>query len=450
MRGSEFRYRSKSINGITLGIMKHLKLFLCLAVITVFSSCELYSSQTGGGTEAEGLTGTLVDPQGLPVTGALVQAFSGDTAIKNVLAKTTQFANSAMDSDVTDTAGHFRLHHLKQGDYNLMGSIFRNGSTLNVCHQAIHFRGFTNLGRDTLRIPGAILIRAVSEGLPVKGVQCALLENSLFTISDSSGTCNITGVPQGIFHVQMQDNDFYPDTSTAINVLSGKTTDAGTLTLISNAITLYNSRDNSIGPGGAGYNLGLNNDISMMESTSVALIAFDGIKSALAGKTIKKAEVILHGWTDASPNLNYKLYVYSAPNDWTEGTGNWFYFDGAKQNTYDAEYQMYPQYTPLSNTTNPAVVSGINWNNSATFRAALQLRDSAQGVVPQSGPGYIPLLQNTAEIFVDVTKMLSGAAVSDTLSLALKQAVFKGNLWMYSKDFLSPQTYGPKLVLHYQ
>ncbi len=215
--------------------MKHWRTLLCLlAAVFAFNNCDL---GTGGGTEAEGLSGQLVDPNGMPIADALVMVYGSDSS--GVLAKISSradagFTPSFLDSTLTDANGRYSFPGLKNGRYNLEGIFQNNGDTQTVLIPSILLEGGINLGTDTLRIPGSILIQAQSNGAPLGGVQCYVPGSSLIAISDDAGRCLITGVPPGIFQVRLQYPGLLTDTSENLQVRSGVTTNAGIIILVAN------------------------------------------------------------------------------------------------------------------------------------------------------------------------------------------------------------------------
>jgi len=214
--------------------MKHWKLILGLLAVVSFNGCM--SSSTDSAAES-GLSGTLVDAQGTPVADALVKAYAADTS--DVLAKTAILASEdpstdtiALDSTWTDAKGQYHFSNLKSGDYNLKGTLYQNGDTLLVSHVGVRYNSPVNVGTDTLKAPGLILIQADWNGTPISGVHCTVLGSTLAAVSDDSGRCLIVHVLPGVFQVQLTHNGYFPDTSGNIRVYSNQFTDAGILTMI--------------------------------------------------------------------------------------------------------------------------------------------------------------------------------------------------------------------------
>ena len=202
--------------------MKHWKALFCLTVAAwAFNSCELPSG--GGGTEAEGISGQIVNPQGTPVYGASVHVYSSDS---------TGTTGVVKDSTLTDANGRFNFSKLTDGQYNVESSWKQNGSTQAVLISNVILHGGTNLGIDTLHTAGSIFVVAQSNGSPLAGAQCYVPGSSLISISDDSGNCLITGVPPGIFNIRISYQGLQTLTSADIQVQSGITADAGTFDLV--------------------------------------------------------------------------------------------------------------------------------------------------------------------------------------------------------------------------
>jgi hypothetical protein len=207
-------------------------LFLVTAIFA-FNSCD---STTGGGTEAEGLSGQLVDSHGTPIANASVTVYNTDST--GPLAKAAVYAatnptQNYSDSTTTDNAGRYHFASLKSGRYNLLGTSQKNGDTQTVFIPSILLEAGIDLGADTLRVPGSILIQAQSNsGTLLGGVECYIPGSSLIAISDDMGRCLISGIPPGIFQVRLAFTGLQTDTSANLQVQSGVTTNAGLFTLV--------------------------------------------------------------------------------------------------------------------------------------------------------------------------------------------------------------------------
>jgi len=217
------------------GKMKFWNILFCISAIAAINSCMSSEYSTDTNNAGGGLSGTMVNAQGVPVADALVKAYPASTT-GGVLAKVAVSSDSSIDTAVLDSTwtnakGQYNFPNLKDGNYNLEGTLYQNGDTLVVSHRGVHFNGTTNLGSDTLKAPGLILIEAEWNGTPLPGVHCNIVGGSQAAVSDDSGRCLIANVPPGVFQVQLLNNGYLPDTSGNIWVYSEKFTDAGILTL---------------------------------------------------------------------------------------------------------------------------------------------------------------------------------------------------------------------------
>ncbi len=216
--------------------MKPWKALICFSAILLLIGCNFLSS--GGGTEGEGLSGQTVTPDGKPAANVLMRVFYADTTGDKDLNKNQDQAsgkddsNAAVDSVLTDSKGRFRFSNLKDGLYNVEGTQEKGDGNRVVLISGVHLKGNLDLGVDTLRASGTILIRAQSDGVPLEGTDCYVPGTSYIAISDDSGTCAITGVPPGIFQVRLRHEGLVSRTSGYLQVQSGVITNMGTLVLV--------------------------------------------------------------------------------------------------------------------------------------------------------------------------------------------------------------------------
>src|SRR4051812_414832 len=94
--------------------MKIWKTVLCLSTAAWMLDCV--SITGGGGTEAEGLSGQLVNAQGKPAVGASVKVYDFDNGTG---ALSMSQNTAAKDTALTDAKGRFRFPNLKDGRYNV-------------------------------------------------------------------------------------------------------------------------------------------------------------------------------------------------------------------------------------------------------------------------------------------------------------------------------------------
>jgi hypothetical protein len=193
-------------------------LSLCLAI-----GCILDGRQARRGSEVEnelGVYGEMVDPDGKPVAGAKVRIFppAGGVGIAR--------AASDSDSTLTDTLGRYAFQGLDSGAYALLGD-FRAG-TLVVLRTGILLGEVgtdVNLGVDTLRPPGRIRGRLLLGDKGKGAVLCYIPGSSYLAVSDDSGRCTISGVPQGRYDVAYSAPGFLIPPDTGVAVFSTRTTD---------------------------------------------------------------------------------------------------------------------------------------------------------------------------------------------------------------------------------
>lgn len=147
-------------------------------------------------------------------------------------------ANSPKDSmpasyiRFTDSKGRFVLSSLPEGDYNIY---FKRDSLRAIMRQVTIHGTTITLPNDTLKVPGSIdgIVRLAG------GEDCRtvliLIKGSDSKISvpiDTSGTFALDSLAEGNYRIRfMSTYSSYPVIDTSFNVLSGKSTDAGTITM---------------------------------------------------------------------------------------------------------------------------------------------------------------------------------------------------------------------------
>ena len=215
--------------------MKRWKIILP-AVAILFAGCVFFYSNTDSNTAtgSEGLSGTLVDEQGAPVANAVIKAFAVDATdtLMEVTTSLDSLWDSAQDSTYTNASGRFKFSRLKNGDYNLVGKIHRGDSTRVVSHRGVHHRGSTDVGRDTVKAPGIILISALWKSDPLRGVRCSVIGAAAAAVSDDSGRCLLANVAPGNFQIRMMREGFFPSVTGDVRVRSDKITYAGSVEMV--------------------------------------------------------------------------------------------------------------------------------------------------------------------------------------------------------------------------
>ncbi len=192
--------------------MKHPKhpLFaamLAAAALLATGGCNLGEPiRTSGPTEVEGLTGTLVAPNGSPAAGAWVKVYAAPaTGLAKGAVGTVSTATfgPAVDSIQTNASGSFSLKGLGDGTYNVAAFGQRNDTTLALFLRGVIVVGDTDLGVDTLRVSGDLLVRLSAGGNPLAGALCFVAASPWSAVSDAQGDCKLLGVPPGEFRISV-------------------------------------------------------------------------------------------------------------------------------------------------------------------------------------------------------------------------------------------------------
>jgi len=147
-----------------------------------------------------------------------------------------------------------------------------------------------------------------------------------------------------------------------------------------------------------------------------ATIKFDMAKVDRA--SLKSAKLhffaFLHGAPYSGGMANYTFHVYALKKDWTEGTGNWFYFQGGFQNGGQTWLQYYPMPdSEKARSTNPAVNSGVTGASKAMVRDSALIPVATQTNKLYFGPWcgnpeQIPSPDHLTPVEIDVTDFVKG------------------------------------------
>lgn len=138
---------------------------------------------------------------------------------------------------------------------------------------------------------------------------------------------------------------------------------------------------------------------------------------------------------------------------WEEGTGNWFWNRGGRQNHYQTAYAWYPDYVPSPQSEDPAVAPGIRWRNSAALRQSYQSFAKTHVSVGYVTPNYFPRQQETTRLCLDVTRAIQQMqATGEARTLVVRLDVpGRGrqdfDVSFFTKDHYDPKVSGPRLVL---
>lgn len=219
--------------------------------------------------------------------------------------------------------------------------------------------------------------------------------------------------------------------------------------------TLFSTRDVHVDK--ENKNTGLGSEVRLLYADAVALLGFDQGITVPAGKKVFKAELTVHGWSDAAGDANVTLDLFGTSAEWTEGTGHWYVHGDGTHNGYESAYAPFPDYEPPANTSNPAGSPGANWSNTAALRDGMEKITFASAIFPRGKPwGSYPLIGNTGDAVFDLTGFLSKKENQGIpLSFGLRQAPASagpndGHSWIYSRDHMDRAVYAPKLIVTYR
>jgi hypothetical protein len=195
------------------------------------ASCNLGTSPGGGGTEGEGLSGVLQDPDGRTVAGALVRVFPEPRA---TLGKSALAAEAVFDSVYSDSRGRFKFDSLPDGHYGLRSSVKRGDTTLVLMLREILYDGKEkSLGTHTLVVGGKLRMKirsgtdASNPQHPLPGTQCAVVGLPYVFLADSSGVCMIDGLPPGQYAVRLSYPGYADVVTLPIEVRPGQSSGEG-------------------------------------------------------------------------------------------------------------------------------------------------------------------------------------------------------------------------------
>lgn len=210
---------------------KHLPIFLCALLCT--AGCNLGTSP-GGGTEGEGLSGLLQDPDGHLVAGALVRVFPEP---KGSLGKSAGAAGAVFDSVYSDSHGRFRFDSLPDGEYGLRTYVKRGDTTFVLLMRGIPYDGKKkSLGTQTLVVGGklSLQVRAATRAAnspnpppPLQGAECSVVGLPYVSVADDSGRCVLDGLPPGQYAVRLSYPGFADVVTLPIEVRPGQTSGEG-------------------------------------------------------------------------------------------------------------------------------------------------------------------------------------------------------------------------------
>ena len=198
-----------------------LKPILCaLPALAAFAllGC-LIGPQAGRGSEVENeVYGVLVDERGNALAGAKVKIQPAGGGLGKASA-------ADPDSMLTNAQGKYSFRDLDTGTYEVSGD-YQSGSLVSLrAGIAVPDTGVrVDLGADTLRPPGRIRGRLLLGDQGKGGALCYVPGTSYLAISDDSGFCLLSGVPQGVYRVAYSAPGFLIPADSGVEVLSTRTT----------------------------------------------------------------------------------------------------------------------------------------------------------------------------------------------------------------------------------
>jgi hypothetical protein len=198
---------------------------LAFPMLLVLASCDFGTPiHGGGGTEGEGLSGTLLDEGGFPAGGAWIRAYPADSTViawgkaaangtngtngtngaSGASRAVTDGPSPAVDSARSNAAGGFRLKRLPAGAYNLAATVRRGDTTFTVFIPGIVYGGGRQyLGLDTLLPAGSASLQVYTDAGLAVGASCSVPGSPYHAVSDSLGLCMFNELPQGTFFLRV-------------------------------------------------------------------------------------------------------------------------------------------------------------------------------------------------------------------------------------------------------
>jgi hypothetical protein len=268
---------------------------LLLGAALLLSGCDLGSMPGGGGgTEGEGLNGTLRDPSGAPVAGALVRVFPDPGISFN---KRGAKAEAISDSTWTTETGRFSFTKIPQGAYGLQAMVKRGNTTLAILKTGISYEGRARkLGSQALQIGGSLALNVRSAGqIPLDSAWCRIAGTPYAARTDATGVCVIEGLPPGKYSVIVSRTGFVDARSDTLRVQAGQTAEDEVPELVTvrpvgqvfeklpSTIALWTFNETvSDAPtfypdlSGSGFNLARTGNVTAFPSPNGSSLAFEG------------------------------------------------------------------------------------------------------------------------------------------------------------------------------
>lgn len=189
--------------------------FLCTLILAGLQSSCLLGGSSGGGTGGEGISGSLVDPAGSSVPGAMVMLYPEDYLADSDTLPT----DPQPDTVMTDSAGRFEFRGVKSGRYNLGASLQRGDSILALLTTGIEVRAAVSLESKVLKPTGTLLVRVryLHRDVPLEGASCTVPGSSYRALSDSTGLCTLA-VASGSHRIRVSFPGMHPDSTESLTV----------------------------------------------------------------------------------------------------------------------------------------------------------------------------------------------------------------------------------------
>ena len=220
--------------------------------------------------------------------------------------------------------------------------------------------------------------------------------------------------------------------------------------------TLAVVHDVSIDP--QGYNLGYTPSARLCYGEALALFDFGELRSRLANKTVSRATLEVGAWmgllkgTDTLSSVLLDVGVIDS--GWSEGTGNWYWFNQKEQNGYAAAFANFPNYQANPSSENPSFAIGLRWANSQALRQTFVAQDTVRVKVAYNRTTAIPSLAKSTLLRIDVSAAFKAMKTGNkTLGLRLRgvpDGLYSHSLFFHTResDVSNGLTgYGARLIL---
>ena len=331
--------------------MKRFSLLPLLSTVFLVGFLGLSACNFGtapGGTEGEGLTGILVDTHNRGTANIHVRVYPDNPAVLHKGA--AEVAHS--DSTTTNSLGRFEFKNLVAGThYNLAASLSRGDTVYSLfIRDILYAGGRQDIGNKALAISGSISLRVLTGASTVTGsIVCRIAGSPFQGAVNDSGLCILTGLPPGIFQIEVLNPDFHIALSDALTVIQGTLTNGGSLELVlisppgevpgqpdelpkiavvSNADVTISSSVPGFSDGKAYSNKNRGKETGMgpgtydISSTSRALVRFK-IPEGYTRAKISRAVIRLtnQSWTPKNVSGPFRIDLHRLLKSWKEGTG---------------------------------------------------------------------------------------------------------------------------------